>query len=112
MQANRIAHTYVPFNLDSNSQEVFAFWTDNKSNARKGMVPLTDLVITYPKQKGQHVMVLEGEHSGETAIVERYTKGKCHLKKSETKWIQAKETLCVIVPHTDDGRTERCICAL
>ena len=76
------------------------------------VVQLTDLVITYPKQKGQYIMVLEGEHSREIAIVEKYTKGNCHLRKSETKWVQARETLCIIVLHTDDSGTDQCICAV
>lgn len=109
MAQNRVAHSYLPFNSDG--QKVFVYWTDNKGKLRKGMVPWKDFVPTFPKQKGQHVVVLDGKHRGERALIQRYSKGKCYLKQSERVWVQEKESLCVIEPHIDGGG-EKCGCTV
>ena len=108
LKAGRIATTYLPFNVDSNTRTVFCYWSSQKSVLRKGMVPLDDIQITPPQKKGQIVMVLQGEHRGEVASVFRYRKKQrqCDLRSladSGVQWTQAEETVCLLKQHTDEG---------
>lgn len=112
MRASRTARTSLPFLLDSNTQSVSSYWTNNKSKPKKGMILLKDLECVKPKQKQQHVMVLEGERRGQTAVVEKFNYGKCYLKGSNEQWVQTPKDLCVIVPHSGDGGVAGCGCAV